>query len=48
MEGQTKKMEKYISANGTQKKARVALLIPVKIDFKTTIFAQGTLFNILQ
>lgn len=48
MEGQTKRMEKYISANGTQKKARVALLIPVKIDFKTTLFAQGTLFNILQ
>ena len=39
MEGQNKSMKKYISANGTQKKARVALFIPVKIDFKTTFFA---------
>lgn len=47
MEGQNKWMKKYIPANATQKEARVALLIPVKIDFKTTLFAQGTRFNIL-
>ena len=34
MEGQNKWMKKYIPANTTQKEARVALLIPVKIDFK--------------
>lgn len=53
MEGQNKWMKKYIPANATQKEARVALLIPVKIDFKkkidfkTTFFAQGTIFSIL-